>query len=768
MYATVVIDISSKQLNRLFDYKIPSSLERKIKKGMRVVVDFNNRKRLAYVVDVIETSKYATKEILYVLDEKPTLTNTQLKLVEYLQSKSFSTYVEAFNAAIPEALHGKYEYTFKVIECEKLAGGLKEVVQGNLIDIKKVKEEDFNIFNEALEKGYIKKQTKIKDKVKISYTKNVYIKDVYKKLTPKQELIIQELSEPKTIEELIELGHSKDIIERLIKQNVLGFELVEKYKSYEQSFHLSETIFELTSEQENAVKKVELNRSGRYLLYGPPASGKTEIYLRLIERVLKDNKQVLVLVPEISLIPQMVSRVVGRFSHSVAVYHSSLTAKMRYDNYRKIKEGKVKIIIGTRSSIFLPIADLGLIVLDEAHDLSFIQKTRPYYDTKEISFLLAEMKKCPVVFGTATPTASMFYDAKLGKLKLLKLSTTISKHNVNVKLVDMKQELLKGNLSMFSNDLKIAIKKTLEKNEQIIVLVNRRGYAPFVLCRTCGYVYKCDNCKVSLVYHKSSDILKCHHCGYEEKATTTCKVCKSKTIKPVGFGTEQVEEELLKEFPTIRVLRMDSDTTSKRGSHDEILTDFLNKKADVLLGTQMVSKGHHFDNVSLVVVMLIDQMLNLSSYLANEKTYNLLTQHIGRIRNKNGHAILQAYDTDHYVLKSILKNDESIYYDEELKMRKLLKLEPFYNVVKITFKGKDQYKTYSDLERLKNNFLAKNTQMDGFGPSENYIFYSNDRYNYSVTFKSPKSFKIDSIMNYFDRKYTKDYYIDIDYYPDEV
>src|SRR5690554_1447388 len=229
MYATVVIDISSKQLNRLFDYKIPSSLERKIKKGMRVVVDFNNRKRLAYVVDVIETSKYATKEILYVLDEKPTLTNTQLKLVEYLQSKSFSTYVEAFNAAIPEALHGKYEYTFKVIEYEKLAGGLKEVVQGNLIDIKKVKEEDFNIFNEALEKGYIKKQTKIKDKVKISYTKNVYIKDVYKKLTPKQELIIQELSEPKTIEELIELGHSKDIIERLIKQNVLGFELVEKY-----------------------------------------------------------------------------------------------------------------------------------------------------------------------------------------------------------------------------------------------------------------------------------------------------------------------------------------------------------------------------------------------------------------------------------------------------------------------------------------------------------------------------------------------------------
>lgn len=768
MYATVVIDISSKQLNRLFDYKIPPHLQSKVKKGMRVVVDFNNSKRLAYVVEVLKTSKHSTKEVLYVLDEKPILTNVQLKMIEYLQNKSFSTYVESFRAVVPEALHGKYEYSFEIINEDKIPLEFSSAIKGNSLDITKIKEEDFNLLHNLIRNGFIKKHVDIKNKLKISYTKKVFIINKDKKLTVKQEAIVNDLSEPKLIEELIASGHTKNIINRLINNGVLGFELIETFKEHTQTFNLKEEVFNLTKEQEKAVNDVDLDREGRYLLFGPPGSGKTEVYLRLIEKVLEMEKQVLILVPEISLIPQIVSRIKERYSDDIAVYHSSLTAKTRYDTYRKVKDQKVKIVVGTRSSIFLPIDKLGLIVLDEAHDMSYIQKNAPYYDAKELSFLLSQIKKIPVVLGTATPTVSLYYEADLGKLQMLKLSKPIIEKKVKMKLIDMKEELIQGNLSMFSQDLREAIIETLKKGEQIIILVNRRGYAPFVLCRTCGFVYKCPTCDVSLVYHKKDNSLKCHHCGYNQKMATSCTICKTNSVKPVGFGSEQVEEELKIEFPQVKVIRMDSDTTRKRGSHDRLLTKFLNKEADILLGTQMVSKGHHFENVSLVVVMLADQMLKLSSYLANEKTYNLLTQHIGRIRKHDGLAILQAYDTNHYVLDSILKGDFKTYYEKELSTRKLLKLEPLYNVVKITFKGKEINKTYKDLERLKNNFIVRNTQIEGFGPSENYMFYLNGRYHYSVTFKIPKSFNIDSLMNYFDRKYAKEYLIDIDYYPEII
>lgn len=768
MYATVLIDISSKNLNRLFDYKIPQHLQGKVKKGMRVVVDFNNAKRLAFVIEVVRVSKYSTKEILHVLDKKPILTNAQFKVVEHLQKKSFSSYVDAFLTVVPQALHGKYEYTFEIIDETKIYDNLKYAVNNNVIDIKKVKEEDFYLFNKALKNGYLKRTVEIKDKGRIVYTKKLFVVDETKKLTTKQALIVEELTEPKLIEELISLGHSKNIINRLINNGVLDFELVEKYKKYEQDFSLSEDVIKLTTEQTKAINNVKLNKSQKYLLFGPPGSGKTEVYLRLIKKVLNDDKQVLILVPEISLIPQMVSRVKGRFSDVVVVYHSGLSARERYETYRRTKSGEAKIVIGTRSSIFLPVDDVGLIVLDEAHDMSYLQKNAPYYDTLDLSSLLSELKKIPVIYGTATPNVNLYFEANLGKVKLLKLSKPIAEHKVDIKLIDMKEELIKGNLSMFSNELKEAINKTISNNEQMIILVNRRGYAPFVLCRTCGFVYKCPNCEISLVYHKRGNLLRCHHCGYSKKMEERCSLCKNKSVKPVGFGSEQVEEELLKEFPDLKIVRMDSDTTSRKSMHDKLLTKFLNQEANCLLGTQMVSKGHHFENVSLVVVMLADQMLKLSSYLANEKTFNLLTQHLGRIRKKDGTAILQAYDTNHFVLKSVKKNSYKMYYEEELQTRKLLRLEPFYSVVKVTFKGKDRTKTYNDLNRLKNNFVAKNSEVDAYGPSENYIFYLNGRYHYSVTFKIPKSFNIDNIMNHFDRRYSKEYYIDIDYYPEII
>lgn len=768
MYATVLIDISSKQLNRLFDYKIPLHLQKDIKKGMRVVVNFNNAVRLAYVVDIVKTSKYANKEVLYALDKKPIISNSQFKIIEHLQKKSFATFLDCFERVVPNALHGRYEYTFKVNNKKEIDTRLYPYIKNNNVNIKEIKEEDFVVFNKELEKGNLTKLTTIKDKIKRNYQRKLFIINDDKKLTVKQQLIIDDLKEPKLEEELLKLGHTKNIINRLINNEVLGYELIPLYKTYDQEFNLSEDVLKLTEDQQKAINKVSFKKPSRNLLYGPPGSGKTEVYLRLIEQVLKEDKQALIMVPEISLIPQMVSRVKGRFSLDVAVYHSRLTPRQRYDAYRMVKSNDVKIIIGTRSSIFLPNDNLGIIILDEAHDLSYIQKTSPYYDTKEISYLLSEIKNIPVILGTATPTISLYFDATLNKINLLKLSKPIYDSEVKIKIVDMKEELKQGNLSMFSYELKEAIRKTLDKDEQIIILVNRRGYAPFVMCRSCGFTYKCPTCNVSLTYHQKNNLLKCHHCNYETPFNSTCSFCKKKAVKPVGFGSEQVEEQLKKEFSNAKVIRMDSDTTTKKDSHDKLLTKFLNKEANILVGTQMISKGHHFENVSLVVVMLADQMLKLSSFLANENTYNLLTQHIGRIRKKDGLAILQAYDTEHYVLNSIIKKDFNLYYKEELETRRLLRLEPFYNVVKVTFKGLNDSKTYRDLERLKNNLISRNTQIEAFGPSEDFRFYVGQRYHYSVTFKIPKSFNIDSLMNYFDRRYTKEYFVDIDYYPELI
>ncbi|NLN50859.1 MAG: primosomal protein N' [Acholeplasmataceae bacterium] len=768
MYATVVLDISTKQLNRLFDYKIPLDLIKEIEVGMRVVVDFNNRKRLAYVVKISKTSKHATKEILYSLDSSPTLTKTQLKLINFLQQKAFSSYIKAFKTAIPQGLHGRYEYQIKVVKPEMLKTGFEKYVQNGLIDLNAILEKDFKELNRLLKTGVLEKQTIIKERYKTTYTRELFLKNVNYKLTLKQQQIVAALTTPKLEKELLDAGYSKNIIDRLITRGVIGFKKVTDYYLASQKFKLEEEVLKLTAEQQKAVETVSFKEPKRYLLFGPPASGKTEVYLRLIEKALQAKLQTLVLVPEIALVPQMVARIKDRFSVAVATYHSDLTGRQKRDTYLKIKKEEIPIVVGTRSAIFLPLEKLGLIVLDEAHDLSYIQKTAPYYDAKEIAYLLADLKKCPVIFGTATPSVVMYYNLKVGKMKLLKLSEPIIKQNLEIKLIDMKKEFISSNLSMFSRELKRAIVHSLNNKEQIIILVNRRGYAPFTLCRNCGFVHRCPTCQLSLVYHKKTNRLVCHHCGYNISYSSSCPVCKQTKIKPVGFGTEQVQEALEAEFENIRVIRMDQDTTGEKGSHDQILTAFYNYEADVLLGTQMISKGHHFERVGLVAVLLAEQMLRLSSYLANEKAYNLISQHIGRLRKEAGLALIQSYEPNHFVLKSIVESDFELYYQEELKVRRALKLEPFYNVIKITFKGKEANKTYNLLNNIKRNIIAKNSQIAALGPTESYIFYSNKRYHYNLTLSVPKQFKIASLMNYFDLKYTKEYLIEIDYYPDQI
>lgn len=769
MYAQVIIDINTKKLNRFFDYKIPSYLKNFVKKGSRVVVDFNNRKRLAYVINIVEASLMADKEVLYVMDEEPILSKSQFKLVEAIQTSSFSSYIDAFNTVIPSALHVKYDYLIKVKQPLKLPNHLIPFVKEDTLSLDDIPHSYYQEINKLSSLGILEKETKLQKKGKVRYHQVVFLNTHNQTLTNKQKEITKRLTEPTPLSVLLEEGYSKDIIYRLISKNVLVTSKKEYFEDVRYHYQTDQMDYQLTDDQQKAIKRVTLNSYRRYLLFGPPASGKTEVYLHLIKRVLEDHKQALIMVPEIALIPQMVSRIQKRFSHEIAIFHSDLSQNVRYEMHRKIKRNEARIIIGTRSSIFAPFNNLGIIILDEAHDMSYIQKNMPYYDAKELSSLLGKAFNIPVLYGSATPTINLMYEQELGMIELLKLNEPIYKSTHHIKLIDMREELIKGNTSIFSKDLEEAIKDALMKNNQIIMLVNRRGYAPFMLCRSCGHVEACPNCDISLVYHQDKNALLCHHCGYKKAYIQRCQVCQSDKVKPVGFGTQQVEEALKERFKNIRVIRLDQDTTQTKNSHDILLSKFQNHEADVLLGTQMVSKGHDFKNVTLIAVLLADQMLHLDSYLSNEKTYNLLKQTIGRLRGvQKGTSIIQAYNTDHFVLKSILYDDFNLYYDKELSLRKLLKYMPFYQLIKITFKGLDEAKTIRELTKLKNRIIARNSQISIIGPTEEYISFINNRYHYSILIKAPRHTDTSSLLGYIDKRFYEDYLINIDQYPDMI
>ena len=770
MYAQVVVDISSKHLNQIYDYKIPSYLEGSIKVGMRVVVDFNHQKRLAYIISLMKTSKVATKDILYTLEDKPTLSPAQLKLIKYIQETSFSSYNEAFEVVVPNALQAAYEHYLSISDLNLISEQLRQYVKDGVIWLDDLNSEDYQEVNHLIHQGILTKEVEVVNKGEIKFLPAVFSNPIDGKLTAKQTEIVERIGQETIfIKDLVKEGYSKGIIQTLINKAVLEVKNIEYYQQETSHYESHEDVITLTDEQSIAIKQIYIKKYQRYLLFGPPASGKTEVYLNVIEKVMNLGKQILILVPEIALIYQMTSRLKERFNEEVLIYHTNLNKQEKYDAYRKTKDNKIKLIVGTRSALFLPLNALGLIVIDEAHDTSYIQKQMPFYDTKELSYLLGEHFNIPVLMGSATPTISMIYDTDLEMIKRLKLSKPIFDNKIDIKLIDMKKTSTLKDDFIFSVDLLESIKQRLIQNEQVILLVNRRGYAPFVMCRTCGNVPTCPSCGVNLVYHKDNNQLLCHHCGYKESYSETCKVCKSRRVLPVGFGTEQALESLNKIFPSAKVLRMDLDTTKRKGSYDKMLTDFKKGSYDILLGTQMVSKGHHFENVTLVGVLLAEQMLNLNSYLSNENTYNIIKQHIGRLRGlKQGNAIIQTYNPDHFVLKSLQTNDFDLYYKKELNNRKILKYKPFNQVIKVTFKGFDENKTINTLTKIKNNIVAKNSQIEILGPSPDYILMDKERYNYSILLKTLRHFDSSYLMNYLDKRFYKDYLIVIDYYPDMV
>lgn len=594
MVAEVIINSKAKQLNRTFDYNIPKEMESIILVGNKVLVPFGRFKKLeeAHVVKIKEKSEYEIKDIAKVENG---LTNNQIEIANWMAKRYFCNVSDCIRLMQTPGTNAKD--INKRIQDKKI----------NVVYLKK----NFEEINFEIETKKLKSEKQIKILNFVKDNEGCTIPDI-EMFTDCSRAIINTL---------IKNGYL-EIVEQKVERNPL------ETKNIENTSNLK-----LTKEQQEAFDKVsasiDYNEYEEFLLYGVTGSGKTEVYLQLIDKVIKKEKSAIVLVPEISLTPQMLDRFISRFGkEQIAVLHSKLSIGERHDEWERIKENKAKIVIGARSAIFAPVKDLGIIIIDEEHDSSYKSEASPKYDAKEVAKKIARQANVPLILGSATPDLKTYYNSKeTQKITLLELTKRANNSNLpKVEIVDLKQELANGNRSMLSFDLYQAIEQNLKEKLQTILFLNRRGYSTFIMCRNCGYTVKCKNCNISMTYHSYENKLKCHYCGYEEKVVTKCPECGSDKIRYFGTGTQKLEQEIQKQFPQAKTIRMDVDTVTKKNSHEQILNKFKNEDIDILIGTQMVVKGHHFPKVTLVGVIAADSSLNIDDYRATERTFQILTQ----------------------------------------------------------------------------------------------------------------------------------------------
>lgn len=476
--------------------------------------------------------------------------------------------------------------------------------------------------------------------------------------------------------------------------------------------------------------------------------------MQLIQKVLEDEKTAIVLVPEISLTPQMIDRFISRFGkEEIAVLHSKLSIGERHDEWERIRSGNAKIIIGARSAIFAPIENLGIIIIDEEHDNSYKSETTPKYNAKEVAKYLAKENKCPLVLGSATPDITTFYNSQNGKIELLELTKRANNSSLpKVKIVDLKQELANGNRSMFSMELYNSIEENLKNKMQTILFLNRRGFSTFIMCRDCGYTVKCKNCDISLTYHSYEKKLKCHYCGHEENIVTTCPNCNSEKIRYFGTGTQKLEQEIQKQFPNASTIRMDVDTVTKKNSHEEILKAFKEENIDILIGTQMVVKGHHFPKVTLVGVIAADSSLNIDDYRANEKTFQILTQVAGRAGREQleGKVVIQTYNPENFSIQCAKKQNYNMFYETEIELRKQLKYPPFCDIIVISFSSlnEEEIKKISNEIYIDLNNKLERQQFMVFKPMPSPIDKIQNRHRWRIIIKGSMTEEANNILNY--------------------
>ena len=711
MYALVLVEIGVKNVDKYFTYHIPDNLEDKINIGIRVKVPFNTREISGFVIKIInkiEDNNYEVKDILEVIDNEEVLNLELLKLGEYISSKTLCSMITAYQTMLPKALKANHKVAMKP---------KNEVIA--------VLNKDVSEIYEYISFCSYKKQVEILK----SIIENGSVKVVSSNVS--------------SITSLANKGLIKTISREVYRYN-------------DNTIENKHTVF-LNEEQSKVVKEVidNLNTNNTYLLKGVTGSGKTEVYMHIIKEVIDRGMQAIMLVPEISLTPQIVSRFRQRFNDEVAVLHSGLSDGERYDEYRKIKKGLVKIVVGARSAIFSPFQNLGVIIIDEEQVTSYKQENNPRYHTRDVALFRCKYHNCPLVLGSATPSLESYARAKKGVYKLLTLNKRANnKLMPEIRIVDMKKEI-RNNYHNISLELENAIKEKLDKKEQIIILLNRRGYSSMLTCKDCGEVIKCPNCDISLTYHKTSNTLRCHYCGYGTKVQDTCPSCYGKSLTMYGLGTEKLEEELVKKF-NARVVRMDLDTTTSKKAHSKIIKDFLDQKYDILVGTQMIAKGLDFPNVTLVGVINADASLNIPDFRSSEYTYQLLSQVSGRSGRdkKEGIVIIQTLNPEHYSIKYAKDHDYDGFFNYEMRIRKKLGYPPYYYLTLIKILSRDYQLCMKEANKV-GEFLRKNLPSDVIvlGPSIASTFKVNNIYHFQCIIKYKKEDDIKEVLRTIDNIY---------------
>ncbi|MBQ9024250.1 MAG: primosomal protein N' [Bacilli bacterium] len=697
MVVSVLVEISFNKQEKTFDYLVPDNLVNDIQIGKRVLVPFGKQKLEGFIMDIKENSDYELKEIITIIDKEPILTQELLTLGKEIQ---------------------------KEILC-------------NLI----------SIYQTMLPKGY---KAKNKDNINIKYNKYIKIINKEKAIdfinTSKAKKQIQIVEDLLNKEKELKNKYSNNLIKELLNKDIIIEEKEEIYR-----ININEDIkpiVNLNPYQIEAKNKIDNSNKDVILLHGITGSGKTEIYMHLIKEQIDKGKSAIVLVPEISLTPQMISRFTKHFSSNIAVLHSGLSDSEKYDEYRKIKRGEVSIVIGARSAIFAPLNNIGIIIIDEEQSSSYKQESNPKYNAIDVAIKRAKYHNAKVILGSATPTIETYARADKGYYELVSLNKRANNAKLpNIEIIDMKNEIKKGN-RIFSSELINEIKDRLSKKEQIILFLNKRGYSSYQMCSNCGEVVKCPNCDITLTYHKNSQMNRCHYCGYAQNVSEHCPYCKNKSLKSFGLGTEKIEEELNNIFDA-KVVRMDIDTTSKKGAHAKIINSFMNHEYDILIGTQMIAKGLDFPLVTLVGVINADTLLNIPDFRSNEHTYHLISQVSGRAGRAGieGKVIIQTFNPDNYAIKYAKYHNYVGFYEEEIKIRKSLKYPPYFFLALLKIGSKTYEEAKNESIKIS-DYIRRNKSDDMIvlGPSVGPISKINNIYYFQIIIKYRNKENINNIL----------------------
>lgn len=721
MIAKIIVDNKSKQLDKAFDYYIPEDMEKDIDVGSRVLVPFGRGNKVieGFCVGTEEGDKRkGLKSVLRLANDIKAFDQDMLSLIEWMRKRYLTPYLDIIHAVVPAGTGIKsYEWILLkkeekqkspirqgIIDALKIKGGECEYGEIKEICQRDVRSQISDMIKEGILQREYRQRVSVQDKTQrcvrplLSHEEMMQEAEAISKRAPMQASMLEFLAgeEYLTTVELEEMtGGTASTIKAICQK---GYAEIFETTVYRDPF--KNRIFEETKklnptpEQKKAIEEIngciDREESATYLLHGVTGSGKTEVFMQSIDYALKKGRTALVLVPEISLTPQAVSRFKSRFGDNVAIFHSALSRGERYDEWRRIKEGKADIVIGARSAIFTPLKNIGIIVVDEEHSDTYKSEMSPRYHAREVAQYRAEKEGAALVLASATPSVESYYKAQEGEYKILKMTNRYNNNDMpEIYLADMRSELAKGNRGMLSGRLYNEIKENLERGEQTILFLNRRGFSSFVSCRSCGYVPECENCNISLTYHKFSNMLKCHYCGFERENFKVCPVCGSKYIRYFGGGTQRVEEEIHNLFPEATTIRMDMDTTGKKQSHEKILEQFEKKKIDLLIGTQMVAKGLDFENVTLVGVITADTMLHLNDYRSGERTFALLEQVSGRAGrgSKKGRAVIQTYTPEHEAVSLVKTHDYEGFYENEIAERRLMWYPPYCKMVGVYFQS---------------------------------------------------------------------------------